>query len=131
MLEYTEQRIEDEGLTCVSFRPGRLPDQLPDGPFDLVLAVGVLNYIADLEESLRAIATGLRPGAAAIFTVPLSSPGGRAYALGELLTRRRVRIYTAEAIRECAARAGLQVERTASVGLSARGFNLVVTACVP
>ncbi len=38
------------------------PSRLPDGPFDLALAVEVLCYLDDPEGALRAIATRVRPG---------------------------------------------------------------------
>ena len=44
--------------------------EFADGFFDAVLAMGVLEYLPAYAEALRATARVLRPGGAAVFTVP-------------------------------------------------------------
>lgn len=46
----------------------RLP--YPDGFFDAVLAMGVLEYLPTYERALRSVARVLRPGGIAVFTLP-------------------------------------------------------------
>jgi SAM-dependent methyltransferase len=53
-------------------RPGALPDAVPFDPesFDLVVALDVLEHVADDTGSLAALGTCLRPGGWALLTVP-------------------------------------------------------------
>lgn len=44
--------------------------QYPDGFFDALLAMGVLEYLPDYANALRAAARVLKPGGVAVFTVP-------------------------------------------------------------
>lgn len=129
MVAYLERRLGREGISNVDARPGTLPDGLPvDGGYDGVLAVGVLNYLPDLEAALRALARTLRPGGWAVVTVPRNSPGGWLYRAGEALTRRRVSLRTEAAVRAAAVRAGLEPARLTGAGFTRRGFLLVLAA---
>ena len=119
MLAYLERRLRREAISNVDTRPGRLPDGLPaDGGYDGVLAVGVLNYLPDLDAALGALAETLRPG-------------GWLYRAGEALTRRRVSLRSEAAVRAAAVRAGLAPARLTSAGFSRRGFLLVLAARRP
>lgn len=133
MLQYLRDRLTREGLSNVETRPGKLPDRLETKPggFDGALAIGVLNYAEDLEESLRALVSVLKPGGWAIFNAPVPTVEGRIYALSELLNRRRAYLLTPEAILESTTRAGLRVRSTATAGLTRGGLTLVVRATSP
>lgn len=127
MLAYLEERLRHEGVTNVEVRRGRLPGPLPlDGSYDGLLSVGVLNYVDDLDASLRALAAALRPGGWAVLTVPARSLEGRIYRLTEALGRRRVGIYAADEAREHLRRAGIAVDRVGTAGLSRGGVTLVL-----
>jgi SAM-dependent methyltransferase len=129
MLGYLDRRLRREGVSNVETRAGTLPDRLPaDGAYDGVLAVGVLNYLPDLDGALRALAATLRPGGWAVVTVPLRSPGGWLYRAGEALTRRRVALRSEAAVRAAAVQVGLRPVRLASAGFTRRGFLLVIAA---
>ena len=129
MLRYLEERLSREGLTNVQIRSGRLPDELEvTKKFDGVLAVGVLNYVEGLEESLRTFVSALKPGGWAVFNVPLTTAEGRIYTLQELFGRRRINSLSREEIVALAERVGLRVEATAPAGLSRGGLTLVVGA---
>jgi cyclopropane fatty-acyl-phospholipid synthase-like methyltransferase len=129
MLAYLRARLDREGLDNVETRLASLPEPLADGgPFDAAVAVGVLNYMPDLGQALDALAASLQPGGRAVFTVPLRTVGGRAYALGEALSRRRVWTYAPEEVRARAAEAGLAVRSLTRLGLTRRGFNLLAVA---
>lgn len=130
MLQYLRGRLRREGLTNVEVRPGRLPDRLVAAPggFDGALVIGTLNYTPFFEESLRALASALKPGGWVVFNVPLPTVEGCIYALSELLNRRRVYLLSPETIVDLAERAGLRVEETATAGLGRDGLTLVVGA---
>jgi len=129
MLEYLDRRLAQAGIGNVQTAVAELPDRLPAaGGHDGVLAVGVLNYLPDLDATLRVLAGALRPGGWAVVTMPLRSPGGWLYRFGEAMTRRRVTLRSAAAARAAAQRAGLAPERVATAGLSRRGFLLVLAA---
>ncbi|WP_291425471.1 SAM-dependent methyltransferase [Deinococcus sp.] len=64
-LERTRQRLEQAGLLSgVTLLQRRLPDELPPGPFDLVLLSEVLYYLGvdDLERALDAALVRLETG---------------------------------------------------------------------
>jgi SAM-dependent methyltransferase len=130
MLQYLRGRLLREGLTNVEVRPGRLPDRLVAAPgrFDGALVIGTLNYTPYFEESLRALASALKPGGWAVFNVPLPTVEGCIYALSELLNRRRIYLLSPQEIVDLAGRAGLRVEKTAIAGLGKGGLTLVVGA---
>ena len=129
MLAYLRARLDREAVDNVETRVASLPEPLADGgSFDTAVAIGVLNYIPDLREALGALAAPLSPGGQAVFTVPLRTMGGRAYALGEALSRRRVWTHTPEEVRARAADAGLRVRSFTRLGLTRRGFNLLAVA---
>jgi SAM-dependent methyltransferase len=132
MLQYLRERLDREGLTNVETRPGRLPDGLETPEkFDVMLAIGILNYVEELEESLRVLVSTLKPGGWAVFNVPLTTAEGRIYALQELVGRRQINSLSPEEITTLAGRVGLQVETTAPAGLSKGGLTLVVGAVLP
>jgi len=132
MLQYLRERLLREGLANVETTLGQLPDGLETPKkFDGTLAIGVLNYVEDLEEALRSLTSALRPGGWTIFNVPLLNTEGRIYALTEMLNRRRINILSLEKIIALAERLGLQVEMTVPAGLSQGGLTLVVGAILP
>ena len=63
-------------LSQVDVRLGTIPDELPAGPWDLVLASEILYYLAPaaLDGTLAAIGAGTRPGAR-IVAVHWRTPG--------------------------------------------------------
>lgn len=132
MLQYLRERLAREGLANVETRPGRLPDELnTTEKFDGTLAIGVLNYVEGLEESLRALVSALKPGGWAIFNVPITTVEGRIYALQEFVVRRRIHSLHPEEVTALAGRVGLRVETTAPAGLSRGGLTLMVGALLP
>jgi cyclopropane fatty-acyl-phospholipid synthase-like methyltransferase len=129
MHEYLRERLLREGLANVETRPGRVEDG--GGAvekFDGALALGPLFYVRNLEEGLRAMASTLKPGGWAVFSVPLLTPEGCFFSLNELVARRRVYLRSPEETAKTAERAGLRVECTGVVGTSCRGLTLVVQA---
>ena len=132
MLRYLRKRLGREGLANVETQLGRLPDKLerPE-KFDGTLAIGVLNYVEDLEEALRSLVSVLKPGGWAIFNVPLLNAEGCIYALTELVNRRRVNLLSLEKIVALAERVGLRAEMTVPAGLSRDGLTLFVGAILP
>jgi predicted TPR repeat methyltransferase len=128
MLRYLRRRLERDEVGNVTVASARLPELGVDGRYDLVLSVGVLNYLGDLAASLEAMAATLRPGGAAVFTVPLQTPGGRIYWFGELLGRHRVWLRTPAAVEDAAASAGLRVVATERAGFTRSGLTLAVYA---
>ncbi len=133
MLQYLRDLLLQEGLLNVEARSGRLPDQLGarPGEFDGALVVGVLNYAEDLEESLRALVAALKPGGWVVFNVPLPTVEGGVYALSEFLNRRWAYLLSPDEILNSTIKAGLQVDYTATAGLSRAGLTLTVGATVP
>jgi SAM-dependent methyltransferase len=124
MVAYLEERAHAN----VTVDHATLPHGLPSGTYDVALAVGVLNYLPDLHASLSALAGALEPGGHLVFTVPLHSPGGTLYRLGEAISRRRVWTYRPKQAAQIAERAGLAVRGMRSAGFTRRGFNLAVHA---
>jgi SAM-dependent methyltransferase len=125
MVAYLEENAPSPNVTVSR---AALPDDLPPGPYDVALAVGVLNYLPDLARALKALARTVEPGGHVVFTVPLHSPGGTLYRLGEAISRRRVWTYRPRQAAQAAERAGLEVTAMRSAGFTRRGFNLVVQA---
>lgn len=133
MLQYLRERLLREGLANIEIRLGQLPDRLgaAQGEFDGAMVIGVLNYAEDLEESLRVLASVLKPGGWAIFNVPIPTIEGRIYAFSEFLNRRRAFLYSPEEIVLLTESTGLRVEIADAVGLSRGGLTLVVGAVAP
>ena len=129
MLRYARERLDGEGLFGVETRLGRLPAGLgPEGGFDGALAIGVLNYVRDIEGALKMLVSPLKAGGWAIFNVPARSAEGRIYALAELVNRRRIYLYSPSEIIGLGKRMGLRVEAAATAGLSRGGITIVVSA---
>lgn len=129
MRGYLRERLIRERVAGVEIRPGRLPDGLGElGRLDGVLSVGVLNYVEDLEASVRSLAAPLKPGGWIVFTVPLLSVEGRVYAAAELANRRRIYLRSPKEVSIFAERAGLGIEASATAGLTRSGLTLVVAA---
>jgi SAM-dependent methyltransferase len=132
MLLYTRGRLDREGLRSVETRLERLPGRLgPARSFDGTLAVGVLNYVQDLEGALRSLTSVLRPGGWTVFNVPARTAEGRIYALAEIANRRRIYLYSLPEIVKLGKKIGLRVEATATAGLSRGGITIVVSARKP
>ena len=131
MLRYLRQRCHREGsINNIELRLGQLPDNLGvSEKFDGILAIGVLNYVEHIEESLRALSSALRAGGWAIFNMPVSTPEGWFYALQEeLLARRRINVLSIEEMTRLIERVGLNVQATAPAGLSRGGVTLFLLA---
>ena len=67
-----EARAHAAGKGAFDVRPGRLPRDLPVGAadFDLVTGFDVVEHLDDDVGCLRALASCLKPGGRAVFTVP-------------------------------------------------------------
>jgi SAM-dependent methyltransferase len=129
MLRYTRERLDREGLFGVETRLARLPP----GPrseegFDGALAIGVLNYVRDIEGALKMLVSSLKAGGWAVFNVPARSAEGRIYALAEFVNRRRIYLYSLSEIVGLGNRMGLRVEAATPAGLSRGGITIVVSA---
>lgn len=105
-----EARELAHGKGPYDIRPGALPDQVPFEPesFDLVVALDVLEHVADDSGSLAALGKCLRPGGWALLTVPafpiLWSRHDE--------THHHHRRYVMSKLRQLAAAAGLEPVRT-------------------
>jgi SAM-dependent methyltransferase len=129
MLRHTRERLDREGLFGVETRLGRLPaGPGTEGGFDGALAIGVLNYVRDIEGALKMLVSSLKAGGWAVFNVPARSAEGRIYALAEFVNRRRIYLYSLSEIVGLGKRMGLRVEAAAPAGLSRGGITIVVSA---
>lgn len=129
MVEYLRERADREGATNVETGIGRLPDSINAmGPFDGVVCLGVLGYVADLEAALKAFAGRLRLGGWVLFSLPPRSAEGRLHEAFELAGRRRVSLRSPAEARQTAALAGLEVVAEARAGLSTGGITLLLEA---
>jgi SAM-dependent methyltransferase len=127
MVELARARLPDARLEVA--RAEELPFE--DASFDVVVAVGVLEYSA-LDPSLRELARVLRPGGRAVVGLlnsaapavvwsrlamhPLARRVKRLVPFGRPLPPQRRRPLSLEAIRHASAAAGLEVERVENVG---------------
>src|SRR5829696_6085840 len=110
MLRYTRERLDREGLFGVETRLARLPPGPgPEEGFDGALAIGVLNYVRDIEGALKMLVSSLKAGGWAVFNVPARSAEGRIYALAEFVNRRRIYLYSLPEIVWLGERMGLRV----------------------
>ena len=129
MVEYLRARAAREGAGNVEAAIGRLPNGIEAaGPFDGVVCLGVLGYVADLGAALGALAERLRPGGWALFSLPPRTAEGRLHEAIELVGRRHVSLRSAAEAREAARRAGLGVVAEARAGLSSGGITLLLEA---
>jgi SAM-dependent methyltransferase len=133
MLRYLRERCRRASLDNLDLRLGRLPGGLGVSErFDGVLAVGVLNYVEPLEESLHMLSSILKPGGWAVFNMPVSTPEGRFLALEEVLVhRRRIGVLSIEQMIGLTERVGLKVQATAPAGLSKGGMTCFLLATSP
>jgi ubiquinone/menaquinone biosynthesis C-methylase UbiE/catechol 2,3-dioxygenase-like lactoylglutathione lyase family enzyme len=127
MLELARARVSAAKLEVA--RAEELPFE--DASFDVVVAVGVLEY-GDLEASLRELARVLRPGGRAVLGVrnsaaptvawssrvmyPLARRVKRVLPFGRRLPSSSRRAPTLRALSELLERVGLRVERVENVG---------------
>jgi 2-polyprenyl-3-methyl-5-hydroxy-6-metoxy-1,4-benzoquinol methylase len=129
MVGYLRERVGREGLVNVEVGAGCLPDGLDAaGPFDVVVCLGVLGYVPDLEASLRALAERLRPGGWALVSLPPRTLEGRLHVAFELAGRRRVSVRSRGEAVAAAHAAGLIVERESRAGLTRGGITLLLEA---
>jgi len=129
MREHLQGRLTEENVEGVEARPGHLPDGLPESErFQGVVCLGVLNYVADLDGAIRALAARLAPGGWLLFSVPPRSLEGRVHVLVDMLQRRRVYLRGRGEAAESARRAGLVVERVGTAGVTPGGITTVVRA---
>jgi ubiquinone/menaquinone biosynthesis C-methylase UbiE len=129
MLRYARERLDREGLSGVETRLERLSSVPGLGQgFDGALAIGVLNYIRDIEGALRTMISSLKPGGWTIFNVPARSVEGRIYALAEFANRRRIYLYSLPEIVGLGKKIGLRIDTAVAAGLSRGGITVVVGA---
>ena len=132
MVEYLNTRAATEGATNVETAIGSLPDGIEaTGPFDGVVCLGVLGYVADVERALTALAARLRPGGWALLSLPPRTVEGRLHEAVELVGRRRVSLRSPAEATAAAERAGLHVTCEARAGLTAGGITLLLEARRP
>lgn len=129
MLAHLRRRLAEDGGGRVEARPGHLPDGLPASQrFQGVVCLGVLNYVADLDGALRALSAQMAPGGWLVFSVPPRSLEGGVHVLADMLQRRRVFLRRRGEAAEAARRAGLEVERVGTAGVTRGGITTVVSA---
>ena len=127
MAAFLADRLRSEGADHVDLRAGYLDDVLDgDDSFDGLLAVGVLQYVEDLQALLACCAAVLRPGGWAVLTMSLATPEGFVYAAGELIGRRRVRLHSLRTAAHTVEAAGLRVAAARRAGLTRGGVTAVL-----
>jgi SAM-dependent methyltransferase len=111
MRSYLRARAHRGGWGSVAIEDGELPGPLAvSSTFAIVLAVGVLNYVPDLEQALRTMADALDPDGVVIVNVPTAQrPAGTRYRALEQVGRRRIWCRTRAEIEQAARRAGLRL----------------------
>jgi SAM-dependent methyltransferase len=112
MRRYLARRATREWWDSVEIGSGALPADLAAGSgFAVVLAVGVLNYVAELGEALDALARAVGPDGVIIVNVPTADRrAGSWYRAIEFLGRRRVHCRTRTQVETAARRAGLALD---------------------
>jgi SAM-dependent methyltransferase len=112
MRSYLRTRARRGRWTSVGIEDGSLPGPLGvSSTFAVVLAVGVLNYVPNLGQALRAMANALAPDGVVITNVPTAErAAGARYRALELLGRRRVWCRTRAEVEVAARRAGLRLD---------------------
>lgn len=132
MSRHLLRRLARGGVRNVMVGLGRLPDELPvRQSFDLVLSVGVLNYVEDLAGSLSAIADRLAPGGLAVLTVPPDTPAGRKYQRDELRSRKKIYVRSDAEVHRAARAAGLRIEFMQTAAEVTRVFSAVPASTAP
>jgi SAM-dependent methyltransferase len=93
------------------------PDDLPPGPFDVIIASHVLEHVGNDQRWMSAIGDRLRPGGVALVFVPVEEPG---------YNPDHVRIYSLGSIANLVARSGLEVLHVeGSMHLNGHAWKLV------
>jgi len=131
MLRRLEAKAKQSGLTNIATRAGDLSDLDLDreGPFDLICAFSVFEYVADLPRLLDKLTPLLAPGGALLFTTAHRSPLrffsqlGNALRQGLWLHARGVR-----QTRRALAGAGLESIQISTSGLSLWPFGGILLA---
>jgi SAM-dependent methyltransferase len=129
MIELARARVPSAAERLTVARAESLP--FDDGTFDVVVAIGVLEY-TDMKASLREVARVLRPGGRAVLGLrngqalvtgwqrsvvfPLVRPAKRVLPFGRPLPKPRRRPLRLRRVRELLAAAGLSVELVEHVG---------------
>lgn len=129
MVELARTRVPAAATRIAVARAEDLP--FPGGSFDVVVAIGVLEY-TDLDASLREVVRVLRPGGRAVIglrngralaaawhravVLPLMGPVKRVVPFGRRLPKRRRKPLPLRAFRELLTTAGLVVEQVEHVG---------------
>ncbi|MEV8633543.1 class I SAM-dependent methyltransferase [Streptosporangium sp. NPDC051023] len=106
--DYSETAVElarERGLEAVHADARDLP--LPDGGFDLVLALDVLEHIQEDDLAARELVRVLRPGGAALITVPCDMALWSAHDVASGHVRR----YTRDGLGALLTGAGLVIDR--------------------
>lgn len=78
MLEIAESRISEGLRSKVGFFNGPLSEFTPKAPYDVVLCVGVLAHVPDIEGAIRKISECLEPGSRTVIEfTPNPNPLGK------------------------------------------------------
>lgn len=112
MRTYLRTQAHRAGWDTVTIGDGCLPADLRvSSTYAVILAVGVLNYVEDLETALRSMARVLHPDGAMILNVPTAERvAGPRYRALEFLGRRRVYCRTRTDFDAAARRADLRID---------------------
>lgn len=112
MRAYLRARAHRGGWGSVAIEDGELPGPLAvSSTFAIVLAIGVLNYVPDLEQALRTMADALDPDGVVIVNLPTAErPAGTRYRALEQMGRRRIRCRSRAEVESAARRAGLRLD---------------------
>ncbi len=116
MRRYLRHRLEAEGVSNVRLMAGRVPEWPAVGiEVDVVVCVGVLQYVPDLHAAIASLARIVRPGGRVIFTVTPATRDARGYARQERFGRRQIWLRTDPEIHDAADGAGLTVASTVTL----------------
>lgn len=116
MRRYLRHRLEAENVSNVRLMAGRVPEWPAVGiEVDVVVCVGVLQYVPDLNAAVACLARIVQPGGRVIFTVTPATRDARGYARQERFGRRQIWLRTDAEIHAAAEAAGLTVRGLVTV----------------
>jgi SAM-dependent methyltransferase len=128
MLAHLERRARSAGIANIQPVIDRLPSVTGvAGSFAGLVAIGVLDYLAGLDDAVRALASLVTTGGWLVLTVPLGASLGAAAGLGRL-SGHRTFLRTHDEVAGALAAARVTVVGEAEVSLGPAGRTLVIEA---
>lgn len=112
MRRYLQRRADRGSWPGVRIAAGELPHDLGlQRRYDIVVCIGVLNYVPQLDAALTAIAAAVRDDGIVVLNTPTAARvAGARYQFVELLGRRRIHRRDRGEVSVAAQRAGLRIE---------------------